>query len=221
MANRHVFDKAFIDKVVCDSNHQLAELIVLVGKDIRQEMRDQSLISAVQELQANIMVLGRLLDLANISASGPQIAVQLIPHALIPLQTNLEKTRMRLEQFGKDDLGSYCQIVGLSTLIAGYSCLGQEMPALRNELEKSALKFQSHLLDEIAQMRIQAKERIPWDRVSHLISMDGVDDLETLYSSTKETVQQGTSFDASSDGTGSRGKDQGVVAVSLTPKYAE
>ena len=67
MANRHFFDKTFVEDTVRDSNRQLAELIVVVASDIKQEMRDQSVIAALQELQANIAVLGQLLDLANTS----------------------------------------------------------------------------------------------------------------------------------------------------------
>ena len=99
---------------------------------------------------------------------------------------------MRLEQYGKGDIGSYCQIVGFSTLIAGYAYLGQEMPTLQRELEKSALKFQNRLLDEIAQMMMQARMKIPWESVPHLITMDGVADLYGLYNSTRLIAEKST-----------------------------
>ncbi len=184
VANKHIFDKTFVENVVSGSNEQLADLLIAVGSNIKQEMREQSVIDVVQDLQADIMVLGRLLDLANTSELSPAIAERLIPNALIPLQKSLEKAQMRLKQYGKDDMSSYCRIVGTSTLIAGYAYLGQSMPALQRDLESSIYKFQTRLLDEIAQMTVEANMKIPWERIPYLVTVDGIADLYALYNST-------------------------------------
>lgn len=183
VANKHIFDKTFVENVVSSSNDQLANLLVAVASNIKQEMREQSVTDVVQELQADIMVLGKLLDLVNTSELNPAIAERLIPNALIPLQKSLEKAQMRLNQYGMDDMSSYCHIVGTSTLIVGYAYLGQSMPTLQKDLESSIHKFQKRLLDEIAQMTIQANMKISWDAVPHLLTTEGIDDLYKLYNS--------------------------------------
>ncbi len=183
VADKHIFDKSFVENVVSSSNDQLANLLLAVASNVKQEMRAQSVTDAVQELQADILVLGKLLDLANTSELNPAIAERLMPNALIPLQKSLEKAQMRLKQYGMDDMSSYCHIVGTSTLIAGYAYLGQSMPTLQKDLEGSIRQFQKHLLDEIAQVTIQGNMRISWDEVPHLLTVEGIDDLYKLYNS--------------------------------------
>ncbi len=186
VANKHIFDKTFVESIISESNDQLADLLKVATSDIKQEIREQGVIDVIQDLQADITVLGKLLDLANTSELSPAIAERLIPNALIPLQKNLEKARLRLNQYGSNDIGSYCQIVGTSTLIAGYAFLGQNVPTLQKELQNSIYNFQKHLLDEIALITIQANKEIPWEKIPHLITIDGVPELYSLYNSTLE-----------------------------------
>jgi hypothetical protein len=182
-ANKHVFTKEFVENVISDSNEQLGNLLTAISSDIKQEIREQSILDSIQELQADITVLGKLLDLANASELTPAFAERLIPNALIPLQKDLEKAQSRLKHYGRDDISLYCHIVGTKTLIAGYSYLGQTVPSLHKELEVSAQIFQKQLLDEIAQMAVKTNQQISWEKIPHLLTIEGVSDLYILYDS--------------------------------------
>ncbi len=184
VADKHIFDKAFVKNILSDSQEQLSDLLTAIASDLKQEMREQGILDVVQELQADINVLGKLLDLANTSQMKPAIAERLIPNALIPLQKSLEKAQIRFRHYGKDDVNLYCHIVGTSTLIAGYAFLGQSMPTLQNELENSIYKFQKRLLNEIAQITIQNNKEISWDKIPYLLTTDGISELYVLYTST-------------------------------------
>jgi hypothetical protein len=184
VADKHIFDKAFVKNILSDSQEQLSDLLTAIASDLKQEMREQGILDVVQELQADINVLGKLLDLANTSQMKPAIAGQLIPNALIPLQKSLEKAQIRFKHYGKDDVNLYCHIIGTSTVIAGYAYLGQNMPTLQNELENSIYKFQKRLLNEIAQITIQNNQEISWERIPYLLTTDGISELYVLYNST-------------------------------------
>ena len=72
----------------------------------------------------------------------------------------------------------------MSALIAGYAYLGQDMPSLREELQKSISQTQIRMLNSIANMMFQSHLEIPWERIPQLMSIDGVTELSELYIST-------------------------------------
>lgn len=176
-ASKFVFDKEFFEDTIVESSEQLAGLISIASLNLKQEMREQSILDVVQELQANVASLGELLSLARTSEISSEMAEKLISSALVPLKTSIKKAELRLSQYQKDDMRLFCHVVGTNTLIAGYAYLGQSVPTLKKDLEESIYSFQKRLLDAIA----KSNREVPWNKVPHLLTADGISDLVELY----------------------------------------
>ena len=114
------------------------------------------------------------------------MAEQLISGGLVPLRTSLKKAEIRLSQYEKDDMRLFCHVVGINTLIAGYAYLGQSVPSLKKDLEESIYSFQKRLLDTIA----QSNREIPWNKVPHLLTADGISELVELYNSSPKSKEK-------------------------------
>jgi hypothetical protein len=197
-ASNYIFDKEFVENTIVDSTEQLADLLKATSYDLKQEIREQGIISVVQELQAHIASIGKLLSLVKTSEIKPAMAERLITGGLLPLQISLEKAELRLKHYGRDEMCLYCHIVGTSTLIAGYVYAGQDVPTLQKDLKDSIYIFQKHLLDSIAHAMIEANREIPWDKVPHLLTADNVSDLFELYNSTLQGVEKITPVESRS-----------------------
>ena len=179
-ASKYVFDKEVFEDTIVESSEQLANLINVTSLNLKQEMREQSILDVIQDLQAHVATLGDLLGLAKTSEITPALAAQLIGDGLVPLNKSLRKAEIRLTQYKRDDMRLFCHVVGLNTLISGYIYLGQNVPTLKKDLEDSIYIFQKSLLDSI----VQSKHQIPWNKVPHLLTTDGISELVELYDST-------------------------------------
>jgi len=191
VASNYIFDKEFVNSTITDSVEKLSELVNATTSDLKEEMREQSIVDVVQELQAHTISIGKLLSLVKTSEITPAMAERLITGGLLPLQVSLEKAELRLKHYGKDDLSLYCHIIGTSTLIAGYAYAGQNVYTLQKDLENSVYIFQKRLLNLIAPIIIQNNREIPWDKIPRLLTTDGVLDLLELYNSTFQSVGKG------------------------------
>lgn len=172
------FDKKFLESAIENSTQNFNKLLEVSSKAIIEEMKKERTKDAVQEVQANVTSLKQLLQIEIIDE---KIAIQLIVGALNPLQVSLEKARLRLLDYGYDEIWQYCFIIGTSTLLAGYAYLGQDIPQLRNELQSIILKSQISVLNEIALIIIPNQKTFPWEKVPHLLTPQGVDELVNLY----------------------------------------
>ena len=179
----YIFDKSFVEKVIIDSTEQLANLVNTTSAELREEIREQSILDAIQDLQAHIITIGSLLKLVETEEIDSKFAERLISNGLYPLQVSLVKTEQRLKYYKKDDIWLYCRIIGTNTLIAGYAFLGQNPPSLQKNLEDSVFLFQKHLLDSIAHTLTKFNIPMPWERVPTLITIDGFEELVDLYNS--------------------------------------
>lgn len=177
----YIFDKSFVEKVVFDSTEQLANLVNTNSAELKEEIREQSILDVIQDLQAHIISVGSLLKLAETEEIDPKFAERLIANGLYPLQVSLAKAEQRLKYYKKDDLWLYCHLVGTNTLVAGYAYLGQNPPALQKDLENSIYLFQKRILDSIAYILTKSDLPIPWDRIPRLVKTDGVNELVELY----------------------------------------
>lgn len=191
-ASNYIIDKTFVENTVANSAEQLEELFHIKSSDLKKEIREQSIRDVVEELQAHITSIGKLLSFVKTSEITPEMAERLITGGLLPLQVSLEKAELRLKRFGKNDLRLYCHIVGTNTLIAGYVFAGQTVPSLQKDLQESVYDFQKRLLDSLAKT-----SEIPWDKVPHLLTIEGVSELFELYNSTlrdneKKIVSKGS-----------------------------
>jgi hypothetical protein len=95
----------------------------------------------------------------------------------------------------------------MSALIAGYAFIGMDMPLLRTELEQTLKEVQMKMLDEIAFKLIPKKSRFPWEKVSLLLSVEGVNDLLALYQANVVPYSDEIPVKISSR----EGKEKGVV----------
>lgn len=186
IADKHIFDKKFFENTIIDSSKQLAELIKVASFDLKQEMIEQSVIDVVQELQAHVASLRDLLSFVNTSEITPAMAERLITGGLLPLQVSLKKAELRLSQYEREDLRLFCHVVGTNALIAGYVYAGQGVSTLQKDLENSIYVFQKRLLDAIA----KSNGEIPWNKVPHLLTTDGISDLYELYASSVQIVEK-------------------------------
>ncbi len=190
--NNYIFDKSFVEKVVFDSTEQLANLVNTTSAELKEEIREQSILEAIHDLQAHIISIGSLLKLVEAEEIDPKFAERLISNGLYPLQVSLVKAEQRLKYYKKDDIWLYCCIIGTNTLIAGYAFLGQNPPSLQKNLEDSIFIFQKYLLDSIAHISTKSNIPIPWEKIPRLITIDGFGELIELYNSVTvdDTVEQ-------------------------------
>lgn len=190
--NNYIFDKSFVEKVVFDSTEQLANLVNTTSAELKEEIREQSILEAIHDLQAHIISIGSLLKLVEAEEIDSKFAERLISNGLYPLQVSLVKAEQRLKYYKKDDIWLYCRIIGTNTLIAGYAFLGQNPPSLQKNLEESIFIFQKYLLDAIAHTSTKSNIPIPWEKIPRLITIDGFGELIELYNSVTvdDTVEQ-------------------------------
>jgi len=191
VASNYIFDKEFVKITIANSTEQLDELLYATSSDIKREMKEHSVRDVVEDLQAHIASVGKILSFAKNSEINPELAERLITGGLLPLQVSLEKAELRLERFERDDLRLYCHVVGTNALIAGYGFAGQNVPTLQQDLKDTMYAFQKRLLDVI----IQANREIPSD-VPHLLTAEGVSDLFELYDSTIQSTEKSTAVSA-------------------------
>lgn len=192
VASNYIFDKEFVKITIANSTDQLDELLFATSADIKHEMMEYSVRDVVEDLQAHIASVGKILSFAKNSEISPVLAERLITGGLLPLQVSLEKAELRLERFGKEDLQLYCHVVGTNALIAGYGFAGQNIPALHQDLKDTIYAFQKRLLDTV----IQVNREIPSD-VPHLLTVDGISDLFELYNSTLQSAKKNTAVSIS------------------------
>jgi len=185
-AGNYVFSKDFFEETIVDASEQLANFIKLSSLSLKQEIREQSILDVVQELQAHVASIGELLRLVKTSEISPAMADRLITSGLVPLQVSLKKAEIRLSHYGRDDMRLFCHVVGTNTLISGYVYSGQNVPSLERDLEESVHVFQKRLLDAIA----QSGREVPWEKVSRLMTIDGISELVELYNSTLQPVKK-------------------------------
>jgi hypothetical protein len=185
--NGQQFDRTFLEDVIKDSTAKIAELLEATSNDLKQEMREQRVREAVQDVQAHVAALRQLLSLREMN---PQLAVQLVVSALNPLQVSLEIAKLRLRDYDKGDVWQYCYVIGTSALIAGYAYLAQDVPSLREDLEKTVRQVQVRMLNSIAQLMIPAKKNIPWEQVPRLLTIEGIYELSELYTLTAQNAKR-------------------------------
>jgi hypothetical protein len=186
VAKNYIFDKDFFEDTIVDSSEQLAKLLNVAALDVKQEIREQSIIDAVQDLQAHVAAIGDILSLVKTSELTPAMAERLITGGLLPLQVSLKKAELRLSQYGRDEMRLFCHVVGIKTIITGYGYTGQNVPTLQKDLEDSIYIFQKRLLDAIA----QTNHEIPWNKIPHFLTADGASDLFELYNSRLHGVRK-------------------------------
>lgn len=223
-ASKYIFDKEFVENAIVDSNEQLAELISATSSELKKEMQEKSIIEVVQELQAHINSIGKLLGFVKTSEITPEMAERLITGGLLPLQVSLEKAELRLKHYGKDDMSLYCHVVGTNALIAGYGYAGQSVPTLQADLKDSIYVFQKRLLDSIAQVNVESNREIPWDKVPHLLTADGISDLFELYKSTLHGVEKSVlieSYSAESKRSETKPKTSNIIKKRKDKKLQE
>ena len=61
-AKNFVFDKEFFEDTIVELSEQLADLINVTSLNLKQEMREQSILDVVQDLQAHVASIGELLS---------------------------------------------------------------------------------------------------------------------------------------------------------------
>ncbi|NOH04212.1 MAG: hypothetical protein HND47_20675 [Chloroflexi bacterium] len=186
VADKHIFDKKFVENAIIDSSKQLAELIKVASLGLKQELIEQSIIDVVQELQAHVASIRDLLSLIKTSEITPAMAERLITGGLLPLQVSLKKAELRLTQYEREDLRLFCHVAGTNALIAGYAFAGQGVSTLQKDLEDSIYVFQKRLLDSIA----KSNGEIPWNKVPHLLTTEGISDLYELYVSSAKVAEK-------------------------------
>ena len=188
-ASNYIFDKEFVKITIANSTEQLDELLYATSEDIKQEMMEYSVRDVVEDLQAHIASVGKILSFAKNSEISPELAERLITGGLLPLQVSLEKAELRLGRFEKDDLRLYCHVVGTNALIVGYGFAGQNVPTLQQDLKDAISTFQERLLNSI----IQANREMP-SNVRHLLTVEGISDLFELYNSTIQSTEESTAI---------------------------
>lgn len=187
VASNYIFDKEFVKITIANSTEQLDELLYATSTDIKREMREQSVRNAIQDLQAHISSVGKILSFAKNSEISPEMAERLITSGLFPLQVSLDKAELCLEQFEKDDLRLYCHVIGTNALIAGFGFVGQSMPTLQQDLKDSIYTFQKRLLDSVIKVNREIPANVP-----HLLTVEGISELFDLYNSTLQSKEKST-----------------------------
>lgn len=194
IVKEQVLNKQFLQNVIVQTYEHFSRLLDQQTDTIINEIQIQQIRYAVNDVQAHVQALQNLLELNTID--DPILAIQLVTTALNPLQVSIEKARLQLEDYEGQEVWQYCHIVGTSALIAGFAFLGQDMPLLRQSLDKTIKRIQLHLLDEIAIKMLQSQEEFPWEQVPYLLTYEGVDRLLELYQ--KTTGNRFTDFSSTS-----------------------
>ena len=95
-ARNYIFDKDFFEDTIVDASEQLAKLLNIAAIDVKQEIREQSIIDVVQDLQAHVSAIGDILSLVKTSELTPAMAERLIIGGLLPLQV-IQEGRIAVE----------------------------------------------------------------------------------------------------------------------------
>jgi hypothetical protein len=183
IVQERVLDKQLLRDIIEETNEHFSKMLNTSSKEIIQEMRQNRVRDAVQDVQARVNALKTLL---NTHTLDPNLITHLVISALNPLQVSLEVAKLRLQDYGDQETWQLCYISGTSALISGYAFLNQDVPHLREELEKSMKEVQRRVLNDAAAKIIMAKGEIPWECVPRLLSPEGIEDLHQLYRSLPE-----------------------------------
>lgn len=176
-----VLDKESLKNIIDEAGTRFERLLERNKQEIIDEIRWQKVVESVHEVQARVAALRVLL---NNDAIDHNISMQLVISTLNPLQVSLEVAKLRLADANNSDMWEACYIIGTSTLISGYAFLGQDVPNMRTDLLKVLTDIQKRILDDVAANMVRVGDRIPWDDVPKLLSLDGAGDLVSLYHKT-------------------------------------
>ncbi len=182
-------DKQFLQNVIDKATWNLSNLIKVTTDNIIQEMKRQYILSAVQEVQAQVTVFRQLLCTDSIE---PNLAKHIVLTAINPLQVSMERARLRLREEGKEEIWNLCYLTGTTTLVAGYAFINKDSDKLKKELESKMQENQIMLLDDIARKTFAANHKFPWVKVPFLLSPEGTDDLSKLYNTVISSEPQAT-----------------------------
>ncbi len=157
----------------------LSSLIRSVRDSIIDELVEQSIAEAVEELQASVNVLKRVMDYR---AMDIKLKTELVTALLTPLELTMETAIIKLRRLERDDLSRLCHIAGSSALLGAYAFLGLDMEAMRRELAAESKVVQTELLDALALEIIPRRDgSFPWDKVGMFLSPQGAEELSRLY----------------------------------------
>jgi hypothetical protein len=179
-------NEEFIKNAVNKAADNLSSVIEHISEYIVDEMRKMRLREVIQEVQACADTLGTLSTLSKIQSMDQEIFMRMLVTSIIPLQISLGKAKFAIQDYGNEYIWRFCHIVGTSALMAGYEFLGQDMPHLREELEKSMKYVQIEILNEVATKIIPLRRSFPWEEIPLLLSPEGIKNLTELYNSTFE-----------------------------------
>lgn len=174
-------DKKFFIEVIDRASENLTKVISTSTKIILQEMRQQEVRKAVQDIQADIRTLHKI---ASYDSLDSKVALQMMTTLLIPLQVHIEYARLVLTEPKDKNLWNLCYLSGTTALITGYAFLGQEIPALREDLESKMQEIQVELLDEVTRKLVSSRKALPLVKFPLLLHPEGADELLELYMKT-------------------------------------
>jgi hypothetical protein len=144
-------------------------LLDVQTETIVDAIRQERVRDAVQDVRARSNALNALTSATELDAV---VAHQLALTSLVPLEVSLQKARYVLEDYGSEEGWKYCNIVGTSALVAGYSFLGQTMQHLREQLDDDVKAIQESMLDDIAARSVAQGKTIPWRSIPELLKLE-------------------------------------------------
>ncbi|HAO19814.1 MAG TPA: hypothetical protein DCQ37_04535 [Desulfobacteraceae bacterium] len=174
----NVINKEYLQAIISQTNEHFTKLLKESENRIIEEIQSRDIRNAIQQVQAHTQSLKYLLNITNTDFETLQ---KIVITALNPLQVSLEVAKLKLSEYDKIEYWNYCYMLGGSALLAGYTFLGLEMPALREELEKEIKYIQLKILRETALIILSEHEDFPWERVPILLSFEGSEELSELY----------------------------------------
>jgi len=174
----NLLNKEYLQTVINQTNEHFIKLLKESENRIIEEIQSRDIRNAIQQVQAHTQSLKYLLNITNTDFETLQ---KIVITALNPLQVSLEVAKLKLSEYDKIEYWNYCYMLGGSALLAGYTFLGLEMPALREELEKEIKYIQLKILRETALIILSEHEDFPWERVPILLSFEGSEELSELY----------------------------------------
>lgn len=186
IVEKRVLDKKFLTDVV---DKTVEKLSILLNKQTVQFfyiLEEHQIRGAIQELQARVSALKTLV---NYTTLDPNIATQIMVSSLNPLQVSLNIVEIRLKDAGQNELWEYCYVVGNSALLTGYAYLGQDLPALREELEDHLKIIQNKLINQVAREIIISGGEIPWNEVPSMLKPENAYKILDLNKSYQQSLQ--------------------------------
>lgn len=188
-----VLDKDFLQNVIAQTSRHFVNLMDMQTSVLIEEMKIHQIKDSIHDVQAHVQSLSHLLTLNNMENSD--LIMEVVITALYPLQTSIEKAKLQLKSYEQQDAALYCNIIGMTTLIASYAFLGQDMPLLRKSLDEAVKQVQLDILDEVAKRLVFSKDGFPWQEVPYLLTYQGINRLLELF---HKTCNDDSSFPRSS-----------------------